>query len=73
MLVIVDNDDYVHAECNHCGARQPFRRFTSRAAGGGVRREPEEGQWLHCRVCGDWSQLEYPTGSESSATLASRR
>ncbi|MBN1530160.1 MAG: hypothetical protein JW895_13960 [Thermoleophilaceae bacterium] len=57
MILIADSAGAVRFECNACGAQQTMRRFRSRPVTGGERVEPEEGQWLRCRVCGDWSPL----------------
>jgi translation initiation factor 2 beta subunit (eIF-2beta)/eIF-5 len=57
MLMIGDRDGLVRFECEACGAQQTMRRFTSRPSSGRTRCEPEEGQWLHCGACGDWSPL----------------
>jgi hypothetical protein len=58
MRSISESPHAVRAECDSCGAEQTLRRFVSRPAGGGERVEPAEGQWIQCRVCGDWSPFE---------------
>jgi hypothetical protein len=58
MRSISESPHSVRAECDSCGAEQALRRFVSRPAGGGERVEPAEGQWIQCRVCGDWSPFE---------------
>jgi hypothetical protein len=54
---------HVRAECEACGAHQTLKRFRSRPVGGGSHCEPEEGQWIQCRVCGDWSPFESHRGA----------
>ena len=58
VILISDNAGTVRYECNACGAQQTMRRFVSRPLTGRTRDEPERGQWLQCRICGDWSPLE---------------
>jgi hypothetical protein len=54
VILISDNAGTVRVECNACGAQQTLRRFRNRR----MRDEPEQGQWLRCTTCGDWSPLE---------------
>jgi len=58
MLVTERKRSIVEVRCPRCGTEQAFPRFTSRLADGRVRTEPDEGQWLPCHACGDWSPLE---------------
>ncbi|MBN1528328.1 MAG: hypothetical protein JW895_04670 [Thermoleophilaceae bacterium] len=58
MRSIQETSHEVRAECDSCGAEQTLRRFVSRPAVGGERVEPAVGQWIQCRVCGDWSPFE---------------
>jgi predicted RNA-binding Zn-ribbon protein involved in translation (DUF1610 family) len=58
VILIADSAGAVRFECDACGAQQAMRRFRSRPITGGERCEPEDGQWLRCGVCGDWSPLE---------------
>jgi hypothetical protein len=58
MRSIQETSRAVRAECDSCGAEQTLLRFTSRPTLGGERSEPAEGQWIQCRVCGDWSPFE---------------
>jgi len=58
VILIADRAGAVRYECEACGAQHSMKRFKSRPITGGERCEPEEGQWLRCRVCGDWSPLE---------------
>jgi hypothetical protein len=55
VILLSDNAGSVRVECNACGARQTLRRFRNRR----MRNEPEQGQWLQCRICSDWSPLEH--------------
>jgi hypothetical protein len=65
MRLIEETSAQVRAQCEACGAEQILRRFTSRPLSGRVRCEPEDGRWLQCRVCGDWSAFERVTESAS--------
>ena len=58
MLITGRKHPFVQVRCPRCGTEQAFPRFTSRLADGRVRAEPEDGQWLPCHACGDWSPLE---------------
>ena len=58
MVGIQERDSHVRAACEACGAEQLLPRFASTTASGGVRCEPEEDQWLQCRVCSDWSAFK---------------
>jgi uncharacterized protein YbaR (Trm112 family) len=58
MLVISDTRTCVRLACPACGAEQTLARFTSRREDGRERSEPDEGQWLPCPVCQEWSPVE---------------
>jgi hypothetical protein len=66
MLAVDETSTHVRVACNACGAERIFRRFTSRPTLGGIRHEPEEGRWIQCRVCGDWSPFERPVSTDSA-------
>jgi uncharacterized protein YbaR (Trm112 family) len=59
MRVISDDGGYVRLACPACGAQRTVGRFKSRLASGRERYEPEEGQWLPCQVCQEWSPVEH--------------
>jgi len=70
MVSIHERDSDVRAACEACGAEQLLPRFASTLASGEVRCEPAEGQWVQCRVCGDWSAFERSTADRPVAVLA---
>jgi hypothetical protein len=67
MVCVQERDGQVRAACEACGAEQLLPRFASTTASGYVRCEPEEGQWLQCRVCSDWSVFKRSTADRPVA------
>ena len=60
MRVISDDGGFIRLACPACGSQRTLTRFRSRQLNGRERVEPEQGQWLPCPVCQEWSPVEGP-------------